>query len=154
MKTTDPASREGGATDPQPHRYFAGIRTADIDLRVHINNVRLIEYIQDAHAALLDIDCAEPHPDRVGTVFFVGEHHVRYLKPLTFRQEPVEISTTVAELGNSKVTLDSVIRDGTTSYVQASTTWVAFDLRSSKVRRLTEAERCRLRRHQLAARQA
>ncbi|WP_408638160.1 acyl-CoA thioesterase [Nonomuraea corallina] len=121
------------------------VRFADIDSQGHVNNVRFLDYLEDARWGMLHVD-----PYKAGDPPFKGlvvaRHEIDYRRPLGFRAEPVRVETWVTELGRVRFTLRYEIRDDDEVYVTALSTMVAYDAERAAPRRLTEDEMAYLKR--------
>ncbi|KAA1419652.1 acyl-CoA thioesterase [Nocardioides humilatus] len=93
------------------HRYVCPIRWADLDLLGHVNNVRYVDYLQEARVDLLR---AHRWPETAGDddataaladAIIVGRHEVTYRAPLLFSDQPVLIECWVTELRAGSFTL-------------------------------------------------
>ena len=87
------------------------VRFSDVDLLGHVNNVRYVDYIQDAETDLMVgvfVEAAvNGHIDMV-----VARTEIDYLGQMNLRREPYEVWTRVASIGTTSLTLESEIRDG------------------------------------------
>ena len=93
------------------HRYACPIRWADLDLLGHVNNVRYVDYLQEARVDLLrahrwtgstgDSDATEDLVDAI----IVSRHEVTYRAPLHFGPQPVLIECWVTNLRAGSFTL-------------------------------------------------
>ena len=129
------------------HRYDCPLRWGDIDQLNHVNNVKYVDYLQEARSALLHA-CrqaagVEAHH---GDAYVVVRHEVTFRAPLRFRFQSVAIESWVSEIRTASFTLDHEIfqedADGTrTVYVRARTVLAPFVLETGLPRRLAEQER-------------
>lgn len=113
----------------------------------HVNNVRYVDYLQEARGALLR-DClraagVERHE---GDGFVVVRHEVSFRAPLKFGLEPVAIDSWVSEVRAASFTLDHEIvhesPDGErTVYLRARTVLAPFLHLENKPRRLSAEEK-------------
>jgi acyl-CoA thioester hydrolase len=121
------------------HVLYRQMRFADIDSLGHVNNVRFFDYLEDARMAMLYLDpVKEGGESHRGLV--VARHEIDYMRPLTFRAEPVRVETWVTDLGVAKFGLAYEIRDDAEVFVRAHSVLVAYDVASARPRRLTENE--------------
>ncbi|MER7505731.1 thioesterase family protein [Nonomuraea pusilla] len=115
------------------------VRFADVDSQGHVNNVRFLDYLEDARFAMFAI---EPH--QAGQAPFQGlvvaRHEIDYRRPLGFRPDPVRVETWVTEVRPVRFTLQYEIRDDEELYVTARSLIVAYDVERAAPRRLTEDE--------------
>ncbi|MBX6387269.1 MAG: acyl-CoA thioesterase [Microbispora sp.] len=125
------------------------MRFADIDSYGHVNNVRFLDYLEDARVSMLwerPRDDAGRRQDLV-----VARHEIDYRRPLTFRTDPVRVEVWVTELSRVRFTLAYEIRDDETLYVEARTVMVAYDAAAARPRRLDEDELAFLRKYSVAS---
>ncbi|WP_408898685.1 acyl-CoA thioesterase [Nocardioides sp. R1-1] len=129
------------------HRYECPLRWGDIDQLNHVNNVRYVDYLQEARGALLHACRAaagvEHHHN---DAYVVRRHEVTFRAPLRFRFQSVSIESWVSEIRTASFTLDHEIfaegPDGErTVYVRARTVLAPFVLATGTPRRLDEQER-------------
>ncbi len=132
------------------HRYDCPLRWGDVDQLNHVNNVKYVDYLQEARGALLHA-CREA----AGTVhdpdvaYVVRRHEVTFLAPLRFRFQSVAIESWVSEIRAASFTLDHEIfeeqPDGTrVVYLRARTVLAPFVLATEQPRRLDGQERAAL----------
>ena len=120
--------------------YTCTLSWGDLDAFGHINNVRLLRYLEDARVAMLFVDAVNAGAKGMARVL-VARHEVDYLVPLEWRPEPVRVETWVAAIRAAQFTLSYEIVDGARTYVRASSTMVPYDFRRGGPRRLTPEER-------------
>ncbi|MBB5773317.1 thioesterase family protein [Nonomuraea angiospora] len=121
------------------------MRFADIDSQDHVNNVRFLDYLEDARFGMFHID-----PYNAGEEPFKGlvvtRHEIDYRRPLGFRAEPVRVETWVTEIRSVRFTIQYEIRDDSDVYVTATSVLAAYDVERAAPRRLTEGELAYLKR--------
>ncbi|MER6831390.1 thioesterase family protein [Streptosporangium sp. NPDC000563] len=121
------------------HVFPRAVRFADIDSLGHVNNVRFLDYLEDARLALFHVD-----PRREGREPFNGlviaRHEVDYVRPLTFRPDPVRVESWVTEIRPVRFTLVYEIRDDEEIFVRARSVIVAYDVEKASPRRLNQDE--------------
>ncbi|NEE02663.1 acyl-CoA thioesterase [Phytoactinopolyspora halotolerans] len=133
------------AVDPgnaKPFSYPCMVRFDDLDSYGHVNNVRFIEYLQEARIDFAHrylFDALEAHEGSV-----VAGLSVDYLAPVPFRTEPLDVRVWVTRIGGSSFDLGYDVRDADTVYARASTTLVAYDVRARRSRTLVPEERAAL----------
>ncbi|GLX09884.1 thioesterase family protein [Microbispora sp. NBRC 16548] len=120
------------------------VRFADIDSFGHVNNVRFLDYLEDARVSMLWERPREITGRRQDLV--VARHEIDYRRPLTFRSDPVRVEVWVTEISRVRFTLAYEIRDDETLYVEARTVMVAYDAAAARPRRLDEDELAYLKR--------
>ncbi|MEU7916215.1 acyl-CoA thioesterase [Microbispora bryophytorum] len=114
------------------------VRFADIDSFGHVNNVRFLDYLEDARVSMLWERPRELAGRRQDLV--VARHEIDYRRPLTFRADPVRVEMWVTEISSVRFTLAYEIRDDETLYAEARTVLVAYDAAEARPRRLDEDE--------------
>ncbi|MEU7888715.1 thioesterase family protein [Microbispora bryophytorum] len=120
------------------------VRFADIDSFGHVNNVRFLDYLEDARVSMLWERPRELAGRRQDLV--VARHEIDYRRPLTFRADPVRVEMWVTEISSVRFTLAYEIRDDATLYAEARTVLVAYDAAEARPRRLDEDELAYLKR--------
>jgi acyl-CoA thioester hydrolase len=113
--------------DSQVGHYPVRVRFSDVDVYGHVNNVTYFEYFMEArirHTARLWRDLPEGTPD---PSFVVAQADVDYRTPMTFRAEPYDCFSAVADVGTSSFRIDSEIREGETVFARSRVTLVFVD---------------------------
>lgn len=103
-------------------------RWSDVDRFGHVNNVRTLDYFQEARIAMTM--AADPGMARSGTVvvtpglvkegtnerfqWLVARQDIDYLGQIRFRREPYQVHTGVTRLGNSSMSLAEELIDPAT----------------------------------------
>lgn len=132
------------------HRYECPLRWADLDLLGHINNVRYVDYLQEARGALLRACLHAAGVERDdGNAYVVVRHEVTFLAPMRFSSKPVAIDSWVSEIRAVSFTLDHEIfhEDAAgerTVYLRARTVMAPFTLATGAPRRISAVERSAL----------
>jgi acyl-CoA thioester hydrolase len=137
------------------HRYACPIRWADLDLLGHVNNVRYVDYLQEARVDLLrahrwsgSTGDGEATEDLVDAII-VSRHEVTYRAPLLFGPRPVHIECWVTDLRAGSFTLAYEVfhedeAGDRTVYLEASTVLAPYRFDTESPRRLTPEERAAL----------
>lgn len=136
------------------HRYACPIRWADLDLLGHVNNVRYVDYLQEARVDLLrahrwsGTTGGEATDDLVDAII-VSRHEVNYRAPLMFEDRPVLIECWVTELRVGSFTLAYELfhedeAGQRTVYAEATTVLAPYRFDTESPRRLTTEERAAL----------
>ncbi|MGA8245828.1 MAG: thioesterase family protein [Nocardioides sp.] len=87
------------------------VRFSDVDLLGHVNNVRYVDYLQDAQADLAaDVSREAGIDERAALV--VTRIEIDYVGQLNLRPEPYDVSCRVEAVGTTSVTFGGEIRDG------------------------------------------
>jgi acyl-CoA thioester hydrolase len=128
---------------PTTHSYDCRIRWSDIDSYNHVNNVKYVEFFQEARVALLT-GLADGAPAAGRSGFVVARFDVNYHRPIEFRLEPVEVSSWVVRVGHSSYELWGAVRDGGEVYATSRAVVVGFDPVAGRSRALSEDERSML----------
>lgn len=105
--------------------YDLRVRFSDVDVYRHVNNVKYVEYLQEARIAIGDALWRDPDTDATGVV--VGRAEVDYHRPMVLRPEPYTVLTTVSRLGTRSMDLTSEIRDGDELCARGRVVMVFFD---------------------------
>ncbi|MBX9388384.1 acyl-CoA thioesterase [Streptomonospora nanhaiensis] len=143
--TTAEAAR-AGAGESRRHVYWAHVRFADLDPLNHVNNVRMLTYLEDARIAFLRWDIPEESHTRLGGLV-VARHEIDYLKPILLRRDPVRVETWVTEVRTASFRLAYEIRDDDHVYARAMSVLVGYDTAKQAPRRLSTEERAFLTAH-------
>lgn len=130
------------------HVYECPLRWADMDQLAHINNVRYLDYLQDARLDFVRSLGVAPRP---GEGLVVARTQVRFLSPLVFRPEPVLVSVRVVEVRAASFTLAYEVYDEAPEpggaprvYLTGATVLTPFDFSTQRPRRLSAEERAAL----------
>lgn len=135
------------------HRYVCPIRWADLDLLGHVNNVRYVDYLQEARVDLMRAhrwsgDGSDTSEITDGII--VVRHEVTYTAPLKFTRRPVTIECWVTELRAARFTMAYEVfhEDEATGersvYLRASTVLAPYRFDVEAPRRLSAAEKAAL----------
>ncbi len=125
-----------------------------MDLLGHVNNVRYVDYLQEARGSLLQELQADrrvgPGEDLVEGIVVV-RHEVTYLRPLHYGRAPVMIEVWVTGIRSASFTLGYEVyqedADGNrTIYLRASTVLAPYRFDTERPRRLADEERAGLER--------
>lgn len=131
------------------------VRWSDLDAYGHVNNVAMLRLLEEARIRAF----WAPDPDQVrygATVpdenlllvgahedlaTFVASHRIDYLKPLPYRQDPVQVELWITRLGGSSLTLAYRVftgedADGSHTYALAETVLVTVQRASGQPCRL------------------
>ncbi len=127
------------------HVFPRTVRFADIDSQGHVNNVRFLDYLEDARFGMLHIDLHKEGEETFKGLV-VARHEIDYLRPLSFRADPVLVETWVTEIRPVRFTLDYEIRDENEVFVRARSVIVAYDVENAAPRRLRQDEMAYLKR--------
>jgi acyl-CoA thioester hydrolase len=131
------------AGDRDGHGYPCRVRWSDIDAYGHVNNVKYVEYIQEARIAMIGEAIGRHGFDDRGS-FVVARVDVDYRRPLEFRTETVWVRTWVTHVGRSSYELQAAVCDEGTVYATSRAVVVAFDPDQDRSRPLADHERAAL----------
>ncbi|KUO06957.1 acyl-CoA thioesterase [Streptomyces sp. DSM 15324] len=134
------------ASGTRPHLYSRPIRMSDLDPFNHVNNVRLLEMIQDAHVDLFYLQPGHSGEEIRPRMVYV-RHELDYTEPLAFQPDPILVRTTITTVRRASFSLTSHITRGSRTYCTCVSTAVAYDEAERCPRRLEEAELAVLRRY-------
>lgn len=134
------------------HRFACPVRWADLDLLGHVNNVRYVDYLQEAR-----LDMLRAHRETTGATgagddpadgIIVIRHEVTYTAPLGFRFRPVFIECWVTAIRPATFAMSYEVfheEEGErTVYLRATTVLAPFRLDEARPRRLSDEERAAL----------
>lgn len=135
------------------HRFACPVRWADLDLLGHVNNVRYVDYLQEAR-----LDMLRAHREQSGATgagddpadgIIVIRHEVTYTAPLGFRFRPVFIECWVTSLRAATFAMSYEVfhespEGERTVYLRATTVLAPYRLDEERPRRLSAEERAAL----------
>jgi acyl-CoA thioester hydrolase len=126
---------------PATHTYDCRVRWSDIDSYNHVNNVKYVEYFQEARIALITgLGAGVVDGGEVGG-FVVARFDIGYSRPIEFRLEPVAVSSWVTRIGRSSYEVWGAVHDGTTVHATSRAVLVGFDPAAGSSRVLSGDER-------------
>lgn len=130
------------------HVFPLQVRWSDVDAYRHVNNVKYVEYFQEARIAYMMR--LHQEGDTFGE-FVVARTDIDYLRPIGFRREPYAVHSWISYVGRSSFRFTAEVRDpgvaaGEPGAVLARSHVVAvgFDTRTQRSAPLTEDHRARL----------
>lgn len=130
-------------SEGRTYRFECAVRFDDLDSYGHVNNAMVAEYLQEAR---IDFNQRHLRDNRgPGEQAVVAYQAIDYLRPISFRTEPVLVEMRVTRVGSSSFDLAYQVRDETEVFARAATTVVAFDLAANRSRPLTDGERLTLK---------
>lgn len=90
------------------HRYPLRVRWSDVDAYRHVNNVKYIEYFQEARIRYQ----MQMHQrgDAFGS-FVIARMDVDYRRPILFRPEPYDVHSWISHVGRRSFVVAAEIRD-------------------------------------------
>jgi len=128
---------EGG----RRHVFPLRVRWSDVDAYRHVNNVKYIEYFQEARIRYL------MHMHQDGDEFghmAVARADVDYRRPIFFRMTPYDVHSWVSHVGRTSFTVAAEIRDGDELLASSRVVLVGFDSTTQRAAELTPDQRARL----------
>ncbi|UPK76385.1 acyl-CoA thioesterase [Nocardioidaceae bacterium SCSIO 66511] len=127
------------------HLYRCPLRWADMDALGHVNNVRYVDYLQEARVDLLRLHGRSALGEELAEGIVVVQHDIEFLAPLSYRPEPVSIESWVTRISAATFTLAYEIfdeHDGERRvYARATTLLSPFVFAAERPRRLTPDEK-------------
>ncbi|MCC3270016.1 acyl-CoA thioesterase [Arthrobacter gengyunqii] len=135
------------------NRFPIQLRFGDEDSNGHVNNVRFIQFLEEARVRLsllplgAEISPAEPADtfrsvtSRTGMTL-VAHQEIEYRAPLIYRQEPVWVEVWVTAIGGSSLTYGFRIADddGGMVYALAESTLVMADAQTGRPTALSDVQ--------------
>jgi len=110
------------AVPPRASSYAVHVRFSDVDPNQHVNNVKYVEYFQEARVGLVtrligvhldDQGGDRPSMGSRGLGIVVGRVDVDYREPLVLRADPYTLRSWVSRVGRSSFDIESaVVEDG------------------------------------------
>lgn len=144
----EPAEPRGpvvrSAADPGAgtgHVFPLRVRWSDVDAYRHVNNVKYIEYFQEARIRFM------MHLHQPGDTFssiVVARTDVDYRRPILFRQEPYAVHSRISHVGRTSFVITAEIRDGDQVLASSDVVVVGFDRETQRAARLEPDHRTRL----------
>lgn len=101
---TESISAEADIT-AEPFRCSLEVRWADSDRLGHVNNTKVVEYMQEARVKFL-----REHFDERGAIV-VRKMDVEFLLPIKDESGPIDVELTVLHVGTTSFSLRHTIRD-------------------------------------------
>ncbi|QIX26050.1 acyl-CoA thioesterase [Nocardioides sp. JQ2195] len=127
------------------HVYECPVRWADLDLLGHVNNVTYVDYLQEARIDMLLTHAPDSRATDLAEGVVVVRHDVKYLRPLTFRSQPVMIDCWVSEIRAATFTMAYEVYDetpeGRVVYLRATSVLTPFVFAEERPRRISAAEK-------------
>jgi acyl-CoA thioester hydrolase len=117
------------------------VRWSDVDAYRHVNNVKYVEYFQEARIRYFMH--LHEHGDQFGQVV-VARSDVDYRRPVFFRMTPYDVHSWVSHVGRSSFVVAAEIRDGDELLASSRTVLVGFDSAAQRAAELTPDHRVRL----------
>ncbi|QCQ91709.1 acyl-CoA thioesterase [Rhodococcus sp. SGAir0479] len=133
-------------TTPEVYSCDIQVRWGDSDRLGHVNNARVVEYMQEARSLFLTEGATSAGVTPRAVV--VRKMDAEFLRPITDASGPVRVDVSVVRVGTSSFTLRHVVKD-TAGNVCATgdAVLVSFDVRTETSRPLSDGERGILERY-------
>ena len=118
-----------------------------MDALGHVNNVRYVDYLQEARVDLLRLHGRSALGSELAEGIVVVQHDIEFRAPLVFRAEPVAIESWVTRIRAASFTLAYEVFDEADDagdrrvYARATTVLSPFVFAAERPRRLTADER-------------
>ncbi len=133
----DPGPGERVAASPV-HREEAGhyavhVRFSDVDVYGHVNNVRYLEYLQEARISMMARLWTDPHQAGAASMV-VARAEVDYLVPILHREAAYDAWSWVSHVGTTSMVVESQVRDGETVLARARVVLVFVDPATGRAR--------------------
>ena len=125
---------------PDGHAYSCRVRWSDIDSYGHVNNVKYVEYFQEARILFVREALETEDAADLGS-FVVARVDVDYRRPLEFQTDPVSVRTWVTRIGRSSFELQAAVCDPSGVYATSRAIAVGFDRETGHARPLSAPER-------------
>ena len=156
LRGTEPSPFPDQGRPPRPAPWADGawredvrVRFSDIDLLGHVNNVRYLDYVQEATTNLL-LDCFREAAVDGHVELVVARAEIDYLGQMNLRSEPYDVWARVANVGTTSVAFEAEIRDGDRVMARCRTVEVSLD-EHERPRALIPERRAVFERRRLAA---
>lgn len=132
--------------------YPLQIRYADLDPQWHVNNARLVTFIEQARFAYLVETGLFDGKSFFELGLIVADLHVTYLAPIYLLQE-IRVGVRTARIGNKSLTLEYLIEDAASgqALARAETVMVAYDYHALASQPVSVAWREKLTRYENGA---
>lgn len=138
----------------RPYSVEVPFRWSDMDAYGHVNNVQFMRMLEDARVLGFG-DWFGTERTMLDTGVLVAHHSVDYRLPMTYHYRPALVSMWVSRISGASFDLAYEVREAPgpdgpddTVYCVAETVLAAYDLATSRTRRLTPDEVEVLRRYE------
>ena len=129
------------------HTYQCSVRWGDMDALGHVNNVRYLDYLQEAR---IDMFWTAPQRDGHSLMEFdliVARNEIDYLAPLVWSHQPISMEVWVTKIGTTSFEVAYELKQGDVIHARAKSVLVQYDLESRTARPVSELERSLLERY-------
>jgi acyl-CoA thioester hydrolase len=125
-------------------RYPCHVRFSDVDAYRHVNNVKFVEYFQEARVQLV-FGLAETHAvrstDEATFAVVVGHLDIDYRAPVLLREQPYDVEVWVGSTGRTSFVVDGELRDGDRVLSRCRVVLVRVDPTTQRPLPLTDREK-------------
>ena len=128
----------------EPGHYPVHVRFSDVDVYGHVNNVKYLEYLQEARILMMGRLWEEVPAATGRTSLVVAQVDVDYRVPILHRAEAYDAWTWVTHVGNTSMVVETEILDGETVLARARVVLVFFDQATGRPRVPEESVRAPL----------
>lgn len=117
------------------------LRWGDADAFGHVNNVVFFRYLEEARARV--IPASGPGSTILSGGLVVAEQQLKYLAPLHYRTEPIQVGMSVDHVGGSSFRLACRVFDTKTGtvFAQGFVALVTYNFATGSPRKLSDDER-------------
>ncbi len=140
LEPAEPRRALNAAGEAQ-HLFPVRVRWSDLDTYHHVNNVKYVEYFQEAR---IGYSMAMHQEGDVFGEFVVARIDIDFLRPVGFRQEPYQVHSWISHVGNTSAVWASELRDGDTVLARTQVVTVGFDITTQRSAPLLPDHRNRL----------
>ena len=106
------------------YTYSLEMRWADLDQLGHVNNVKYLEYAQEARIRFR-ADCLVSEARDAQVI--VRRNEIEYLRPVEDLTHPLLVDVGIARIGRTSYVMRHTMRDADTVYAIADAVMVHFD---------------------------
>jgi acyl-CoA thioester hydrolase len=133
LRGPEPSPFPDQGRSPRPAPWADGawredvhVRFSDIDLLGHVNNVRYLDYVQEATVNLL-LDCFREAAVNGHMDLVIARTEIDYVGQMNLRREPYDVWARVTGVGTTSVSFEAEIRDGERIMARCRTVEVSLD---------------------------
>lgn len=123
------------------HTYTCALRWSDLDAQGHVNNALLLNYLQEARVDFLVHGGVD---SLLAGGVVVTSHQVEYRKPISYRDDGVQIRMSTGKVGASRFQVIYDVIQGEDRVAHARSELCAFDFGTDRPARLDAATRAYL----------
>ncbi|WP_205475014.1 thioesterase family protein [Nocardioides sp. SYSU D00038] len=121
-----PLPRLGEGPRTEAGHYPVQVRWSDLDPYRHVNNVKFLEYFQEARLRLHSRLWHELPPPRSFSIV-VAQADLEYVRPMFLRPEPYDVWSWVSRVGERSYTIEAEISDGERAVARSRVVVVCVD---------------------------